>query len=151
MLGSIVVALVTVSLLFVGVYLGSNQDVAENTEEVGSYDEGFFGSLNSLVGGLQDSAQRGEETRENRYQEYLKVQQKGEEANARLQRTSKAYQTQTTTVPATNTTEQNTDDGATPSLPTPTPPSSNNDDLDFEDLGDEDLFLDLDYLDDLDF
>lgn len=85
MLGSIVVALVTVSLLFVGVYLGNSQNKTESAEEAGSYDESFFGSLDALVGGLEKSAERGEETKEDRYQEYLKIKERGAEANTKLQ------------------------------------------------------------------
>lgn len=88
MLGSIVVALVTVSLLFVGVYLGNSEDKAENVEGVESYNEGFFGSLDALVGGLEKSAERGEETKGNRYQEYLKIKERSVEANTKLQSSS---------------------------------------------------------------
>ena len=85
MLGSIIVALVTVSLLFTGVYLGNSQDKTENIEGTKAYNEGFFGSLDALVGGLEKSAERGEETKADRYQEYLKTKERGVEANTKLQ------------------------------------------------------------------
>jgi len=85
MLGSIIVALVTISLIFTGVYLGNNQDNPGDAEETGSYDEGFFGSLDALVGGLEKSAERGEATKEDRYQEYLRIKENSIDANTKLQ------------------------------------------------------------------
>lgn len=99
MIGSIVVALVTISLIFTGVYLGNSQDKPGDAEETGSYDEGFFGSLDALVGGLGESAERGEATKEGRYQEYLKVKESAEEASTRFQEAPRAYQAQPLIVP----------------------------------------------------
>ncbi|MCR4261252.1 MAG: hypothetical protein NUV96_02910 [Candidatus Colwellbacteria bacterium] len=89
MLGSIIVAVITVSLLFTGVYIGNVQNADKAaTDQAQSYDEGFFGSIDALVGGLGESAERGEETREDRYQEYLQVQERAVEANTNLQSSS---------------------------------------------------------------
>ena len=77
MLGSIVVAVITVSLLFVGAYLGNSQRADTTvTDKTEPYNEGFFGSLDTLAGGLEQFAERGKETREDRYQEYLKTQER---------------------------------------------------------------------------
>ena len=94
MIGSVIVAVITVSLLFAGVYIGNVQnadDVA--TDKVESYDENFFGSIDSLVGGLGQSAERGEETREDRYQQYLETKERSVEANTNLQSSSPAPST----------------------------------------------------------
>ena len=141
MLGSVIVAIITVSLLLTGVYLGNNQDKTENVEEVESYNEGFFGSLDTFVSGLEKSAERGEEAKKDRYQEYLQVQQKAEETNARFQGEVKASQAEsvpkpkveiktTAPVPATNTVP----------IPAPAPLPS----------GGEEILLDLGDFDDFD-
>ena len=122
MLGSIVVALVTVSLLFVGVYLGNSEDKAESVEGVESYNEGFFGSLDALVGGLEKSAERGEETKEDRYQEYLKVKDKADQATTRFQEAPRVYKAQPATPPKVELqTTLPGDNNTSISTPAPTP------------------------------
>lgn len=119
MLGSVIVAVITVSLLLTGVYLGNsgNRDANDMAEE-DVYSEGFFGSLDSLVGGLEESASRGVETREDRYQEYLKVQQMSESANTRFQGTVKTYQAQPTPTPTTEAkTTTQTETSFIPAIP----------------------------------
>lgn len=153
MIGSIVVALVTVSLLLTGVYLGNVQNRTGELAEEDAYDEGFFGSLDSLVGGLQESAERGEETKADRYQEYLRVRQASEEATNRFQEGAfttnltpriVAPTTQITPVkPEDGTLDQEQQDESQESNEEESTQSNSNEDdplLDFDDFGDLDDF-----------
>lgn len=139
MLGPVIVALVTVGLLFTGFAVVNQSQGDAETVESREYSDDFFGSLDSLVGGLEDSAKRGNEIKQEKYQKYLEAQ--GEIESLRTQpRVQSNIRTQATT-PQVQSTQPKPPEVATPqsSEPKATPEDITDLDLDFDfdfDFGD---------------
>ncbi len=162
MLASIGIAVVTLALIFTGVFVSHQQsEDSVEAEETEAYDEGFYGSLNTLVEGLNQSAERGAETKVDRYQEYLKLKERGTEAVKRIQSAPKV------SIPSPSTSGGGSVRIQTSIAPTPTvvpqapatvqvqprqssPSNSSAVDVDLDSL-DDDLDFDLDFDFDFDF